>query len=72
MDICADLRLVRYIHTHLRYVRVTMWTLTRRTIGILYGLEDEAAAREFDRQLARMNAPCFLVVKEVTGRVRAL
>jgi hypothetical protein len=62
----------RYIHTHLRYVAVTGWTLDEANNRIFYMLEDEAAAREFDRQLAGMNVPCFLVVRDVTGPVRLL
>lgn len=60
----------RYIHTHLRYVAVTGWTLDEANNRIFYMVEDEAAAREFDRQLAGMNVPCFLVVREVSGPVR--
>jgi hypothetical protein len=60
----------RYIHTHLRRVAVTMWTLDEANNRILYGVEDEAAAREFDRQLATMNTPCFLVARDITGPVR--
>ena len=60
----------RYIHTHLRHVAVTGWTLDEANNRILYGVEDEAAAREFDRQLAAMNTPCFLVARDVTGPFR--
>jgi hypothetical protein len=62
----------RYIHTHLRYVAVTGWSLDEANNRILYHVEDEAAAREFDRQLAGMNVPCFLVVRQVSGPVRLL
>jgi hypothetical protein len=57
----------RYIHTHLRHVAVTMWTLDEANNRILYGVENEAAAREFDRQLATMNTPCFLVARDLIG-----
>jgi hypothetical protein len=62
----------RYIHTHLRHAAVTMWTLDEANNRILYGVENEAAAREFDRQLAGMNVPCFLVARFVTGPARLL
>lgn len=62
----------RYIHTHIVGVRVSMWTLDDRRNRILYGLEDEASRVEFERKLAEMHAPCFLVALRVTGPVRAL
>ncbi len=62
----------RYIHTHLRHVAVTGWTLDEANNRLLYMVEDEAAAREFDRQLAGMNVPCFLVARQVSGPVRLL
>jgi hypothetical protein len=62
----------RYIHTHLRHVAVTMWTLDEANNRILYGVENEAAAREFDRQLATMNTPCFLVARDLMGPARLM
>lgn len=60
----------RYIHTHLRHVAVTGWALDEANNRIFYMVEDEAAAREFDRQLAGMNVPCFLVAREISGPIR--
>jgi len=62
----------RYIQSHLRYVAVNAWTLDEYRNRIWYGTEDEAAALELDRQLTALNVPCFLVAREVIGRVRAL
>lgn len=59
----------RYIHSHLRHVAVTMWSLDEDNNRILYGVENKAAASELDRQLTAMNVPCFLVAREVTGPV---
>jgi hypothetical protein len=59
----------RYIHTHIRGVRVSQWTLDDYRNRLYYGVEDEAAAIDLDRKLAEMNAPCFLVAVEAVGRV---
>jgi hypothetical protein len=58
----------RYIHMHIHGVGVAGWTLDDRRNRIFYMLEDEAAAVNLGRRLAEMNAPCFLVAVEVTGR----
>jgi hypothetical protein len=60
----------RYIHSHLRHVAVNMWALDEWRNRIYYGTEDEAAGLELDRQLAALNVPCFLVVREVVGQIR--
>lgn len=60
----------RYIQTHLRHVAVTGGALDEANNRIFYMVEDEAAAREFDRQLAGMNVPCFLVAREISGPIR--
>lgn len=62
----------RYIHSHLRHVSVSMWALDEHNNRIFYGVEDDAAGLELDRQLTAMNVPCFLVAREVTGKVRLL
>jgi hypothetical protein len=62
----------RYIHRHLNGVALTMWTLDEVNNRILYGVEGEVAAREFDRRLAAMNVPCFLVARYVSGPNRLL
>jgi hypothetical protein len=59
----------RYIHSHLRRVAVNSWALDEWHNRILYGVEDEPAALELDRQLAALNVPCFLVVREVLGPI---
>jgi len=51
-------------------VAVTGWALDEANNRIFYMVEDEAAAREFDRQLAGMNVPCFLVAREISGPIR--
>ncbi len=58
----------RYIHMHIRGVAVAGWTLDDWRNRIFYMVEDEAAAVNLGRRLAEMNAPCFLVAVEVTGR----
>jgi hypothetical protein len=60
----------RYIHSHLRGVAVTSWSLDESNNRIVYGVEDEAAGRELDRQLTGMNVPCFLVAERIMGRLR--
>ena len=60
----------RYIHSHLRHVAVNAWALDEWHNRIWYGVEDEAAALELDRQLAALNVPCFLVIREVIGQIR--
>jgi hypothetical protein len=60
----------RYIHTHLRHVAVNSWALDEWRNRIYYGVEDETAALELDRQLAALNVPCFLVIREVVGQIR--
>jgi hypothetical protein len=60
----------RYIHTHLRRVPVTMWSLDESRNRVLYGVETEEAGLELDRQLAALKVPCFLVFREVTGPIR--
>jgi hypothetical protein len=61
----------RYITMHIRGVGVAGWTLDDRRNRIFYMLEDEAAAVNLEHRLAEMNAPCFLVAVEVTGRFHA-
>ena len=60
----------RYIHTHLRRVAVTMWSLDERRNRVVYGVETEEAGLELDRQLTALNVPCFVVFREVTGPIR--
>ena len=60
----------RYIHSRLRRVAVNMWSLDEYHNRIYYGTEDEAAGLELDRQLAALNVPCFLVVRDVVGQIR--
>jgi hypothetical protein len=62
----------RYIQTHIRGVRVSMWTMDGHNNRIYYGVEDESAAVDLSRRLIAMNAPCFLVAVDVTGRAQLL
>lgn len=62
----------RYIQMHIRGVGVTGWTLDDRKNRIFYMLEDEAGATNLGHRLAEMNAPCFLVAVQVTGRLQLL
>jgi hypothetical protein len=60
----------RYIHSHLRNVGVNLWAIDEFNNRILYGVLDEAAGHELDRQLKTMHIPCFLVAIEVIGPIR--
>jgi hypothetical protein len=62
----------RYVHTHLRKVPVTMWSLDEQRNRIVYGVETEEGGVELDRQLTALNVPCFLVFREVTGQFHLL
>ncbi|MBA3656081.1 MAG: hypothetical protein H0W69_01870 [Gemmatimonadaceae bacterium] len=60
---------LRYIHTHIRGVQITSWTLDDYRNRIFYGVVDEAAAKILNQKLTEMHAPCFLVVIENTGPI---
>ena len=63
---------LRYIHLHILGVAVAGWALDDSRNRIFYMLEDEAAAVNIGHRLAEMNAPCFLVAVEITGRIQVL
>lgn len=61
----------RYLTLHFEFPggNVVAWGIDEGQNRLYFGVLDEPARRRFERALARLHLPCFLVAVEVTGPV---
>jgi hypothetical protein len=62
----------RYVGTHLRGIKVNMWTIDDYNERILFGVQDEEDSAELDRRISGLTVPCFLFGREIVGEIRLL